>query len=167
MQTVASPLIWVALVVAGCGSSGSSDPSVDPGTPVADSPLGGDVAGAGFTGKIAISHASAKGPGMRNVYLWEADATCDSIAHVSPRRLLVTGVTWNPGFIGKIDARNASFLVDKGVERGLIVVAEENVASGRIEVVDAPTERGARGRVRIRARSRNHNVEGEVTVLIC
>ena len=40
-------------------------------------------------------------------------------------------------------------------------------STGRVEIVDAPTDKGSSGKIRLRASAEGNNVEGEVTVLVC
>lgn len=144
----------------GCGSS---DEDEDSGGPVASTPLKGVVAGKEFVAKSAIARPGFSDEGdERMVSIYDVDADCSSGGGDTS---LLTSVEWKSGV-----AKNLSFSLGGDSQTVTFVVGPgQNVISstGRIEVIDAPTEANAKGKIRIRAKADSDHVEGEIDVLVC
>jgi hypothetical protein len=152
-----------AFVVVGCSSS---DESEDSGGPVAASPLTGQVNGASFSGKSAIARKSGT-EGKKSVDIYDSDVTCDAFAPKADRSILIS-VPWTAAtardfkFALGGDGQTATFVVQKDGQTSNIISTQ-----GRVEVIEAPAEKGATGKIRLRATAQGNSVEGEIAVKVC
>ncbi len=151
------------LSVVGCSSA--DEDGGDSGGPVASSPLEGTIDGKPFTAKSALARPSGdSGEVMITVY--DVDAKCDGASPQVDRRIL-TSVPWKAN-----TARNLKldFSDVKGSQTVTFVLGSSNNIisnSGRIEILDAPSGKNEKGKIRLRASAREHRVEGEVEVQVC
>lgn len=151
-----------ALAVA-CGSS-SSDSA--PSGPVAAQPLAGTIDGQSFTAKVGLAHKGFE-DGKKSIDIYDTDATCDQFGTQAKREILID-VPWTTGtskdfsvsFSG--GGQTATFVVEKDGKTDNIVSG-----TGRVEVIDAPTDKGSTGKIRLRAIAESNKVEGEVTIKVC
>jgi hypothetical protein len=149
-------LVLSATSFLGCGD-GDGDESAPP--PIPSKPLSGTLAGKPFTAKAALAKKSVGGdPDEKAVSIYDVDATCDKSPNVD--RFILTTVVWQIG--AKQGFLNTSFN-DFGQTPGVIGIADDS----QLEVVSAPTEAGARGKIRLRARYEQDSVEGEIEPIIC
>ncbi len=143
--------------------SSSSSPS-DSGGPVAAQPLAGNIDGQSWTAKIGIARAGFS-DGKKSIDIYDAAATCDSSMADAKRKILID-VPWSAG-----TSKNFSFSLGGGdSQTGTFVInGSDNIIStaGRVEVVDAPTDKGSTGKIRLRMAAESNTVEGEVSVLVC
>jgi hypothetical protein len=148
--------LLAALLFLGCGGSDSGDSGTT--TPIAAKPLSGTVAGKPFEAKSALakkSHDAEK----KSIAIYSTAATCTSRpANAYPHVLAVP--VWEVGA-----AQNA-FVTTFMLQEGSTIVA--GIAeSGQFEVVSAPKDVGATGKIRLRATYEDNTVEGEIDVAIC
>ena len=150
------------LAVAACSSSDSGE---DSGEPVASSPLSGTVDGKPFAAKSAIARSSGGGD-KRSISIYDVDATCDDASPQTDREILFS-VPWKAGTSRPL---KLDFTDLNGSQTVTFVVGKSNNIisnSGRIEVLEAPTEKGTTGKIRVRASADGHSVEGEIAVQVC
>jgi hypothetical protein len=147
----------------GCGSS--SDDS-GPTGPVAAQPLAGTIDGQAFTAKVGLARKGFD-EGKKSIDIYDTDVTCEQGASQVKREILID-VPWEAGMTKDFSfslsggGQTATFVVDKNGTPDNIVSA-----NGRVEVIDAPTEKGATGKLRLRAIAESNKVEGEVTIKVC
>ena len=151
-RKIAGVLILAVFICACSGSDGETQGSIR------SSPLTGTLAGRPFTAKAALAKRAPSSPEKKSVSIYDVDATCAAPPRVD-RYIFATPI-WKVG--AKQDVFNTAFN-DLSMTPGLVGIAEES----ELEVVHAPTERGARGTLRMRARYKSDSVEGEVEVQIC
>jgi hypothetical protein len=153
----------VAVLSVGCSSSdGDGD---DSGGPVASGPLAGTIDGKPFTAKSAIATPDKDG-GKTSITVYDIDVTCESSNPQVDRRIL-TSVPWKAGTERNL---KLDFSDLNGSQTVTFVLGSSNNIisnSGRIEVLEAPSEKGAKGKIRLRASAQSHSVEGEVAVTVC
>ncbi len=150
-------------MLAGC--TVEEDPAEKTG-PVSTSPLQGTVEGTAF---VAKSARAKKGfdDGERSIEIYEGTVTCKDFAPEEKRKIIFS-VPWKTG-----TARDFKFALGGDGQTATFVIKREsqtdNVIStqGRVEIIDAPTEAGAMGKIRLRAVARENNVEGEIAVEVC
>ena len=148
------------------GCSSSDDGSEDSGGPVAASPLTGQVNGASFAAKSAIARKSSGE--KKSIDIYDSDVTCDAFAPKTDRSILIS-VPWTAATtrdfkfsLGGGDSQTATFVVQKDGQTSNIISTQ-----GRVEVIEAPTEKGATGKIRLRATAQGNSVEGEIAVKVC
>lgn len=159
----ASAVCLTALsLVTGCSSSSDSS---DSGGPVAATPLQGEIDGKTFVAKSAIAEPGSSSDRM-SITVYDVDATCDAEPTNADRRIL-TSVPWKPGTTRDLKLDFADLNGSQTVT--FVIGASNNIISnqGRIEVIDAPTAKGDKGKIRIRATAQSHHVEGEIAVQVC
>ncbi len=151
-----------AVFSVGCSSSdGGGD---DSGGPVASSPLSGTIDGKPFVAKSAIATPDKDGEASITVY--DIEATCDGQSPEVDRRIL-TSVPWTAGTERNL---KLDFTDMAGSQTVTFVLGSSNNIisnSGRIEILEAPSEKGAKGKIRLRASAQSHSVEGEIAVTVC
>lgn len=160
------PYFAMTLVMAFATGCSSTDESNAKTGPVDSSPLAGSVAGTSFTAKSAIARAGFK-DGRKELDIYDIDVTCKDFAPTADRYVLLS-VPWQAGTardfsIGTGDsAQTATFVIQKDG-------ATTNVFStqGRVEVLEAPSDVGSKGKIRLRAIADENHVEGEIAVDVC
>ena len=158
-------LAFLALAtVTGCSSSGGA--STDSGGPVATTPLKGTIAGKDFIGKIAIAQPGFADEGSKKeISIYDTDVDCSG-AQAGGDHHILTSIEWTAGI-----AKNLKLDFSGGDNQTVTFVTGpgENVISnqGRIEVIEAPTDVNAKGKLRLRATAESNHVEGEIAVLVC
>jgi hypothetical protein len=156
----------LSLVAAlGCSSSSDSD---DSGGPVAASPLTGQVNGASFAAKSAIARKSGSGGEKKSIDIYDSDVTCEAFAPKADRSILIS-VPWAAATsrdfkfsLSGGESQTATFVVQKDGQTSNIISTQ-----GRVEVIEAPAEKGALGKIRLRATAQGNSVEGEIAVKVC
>jgi hypothetical protein len=152
-------LVLLACSVA-CSSSGGSGAGA-----VAASPLRGTVSGAEFVGMSAYARKSVSKPEKRSIEIFDKVVPCGGGVAGPPRYILIVA-PWQAGYGADFsfggDGQLGSFVVDKSGTTTIVVSA-----TGRIEVIDAPVEKGAKGKIRLRMSEQEHSVEGEIAVDVC
>jgi hypothetical protein len=155
----------VALGAIACTSS--TDSGSGKTGPVSATPLAGTIEGKSFTGKFGIAK-----PGFdesdpeRMISIYDTEVTCATFSPEADAYLLFS-VPWKAGtardfsFGGK-DSQTATFVVKRDGETDNIISTQ-----GRVEVIEAPTEAGAKAKIRLRAEAQGNSVEGEVLVEVC
>jgi hypothetical protein len=160
----------LAITAAACTSETDSSSGGKTG-PVASSPLAGTIEGKSFTGKFAVARKSGfdddpAAAAERMISIYDREVPCSSFSAETDAYLLLS-VPWKAGtardfsFGGK-DSQTATFVVKKDGETVNVISTQ-----GRVEILDAPTEAGAKGKLRLRAAADGNNVEGEVSVEVC
>lgn len=154
----------VGLCAVGCSSSSSSDD--EPTGPVAATPLTGSVDGKDFTAKSALAK-NGFDDGKKSIDIYDHDVSCDSFDDKSERKILIdvpwqTGTTKDFSFSLSGGGQTATFVIDKNGTPDNIIAT-----TGRVEIVDAPTDKGATGKIRLRAIAEGNKVEGEIPVQVC
>ena len=158
-------LSFAALSAVGCGSSSSSDDG--PTGPVAATPLTGSVDGKDFTAKSALAKKGFD-EGKKSIDIYDHDVSCDTFDDKSERKILID-VPWTAG-----TAKDFSFSLSGGGGQTATFVIDKNgtpdniiATTGRVEVLDAPADKGATGKIRLRAIAQGNKVEGEIPVQVC
>jgi hypothetical protein len=152
-----------AVFVAGCSSS---DDAAEKTGPVSASPLKGTVEGSEFVAKSALARKGFD-EGEKSIDIYEGAVTCADFAPKEKRKILIS-VPWKSGttrdfkFALGDDGQTATFVIQRDSKTDNIIATQ-----GRVEIVDAPTEKGAKGKLRLRAVAREHSVEGEIAVEVC
>jgi hypothetical protein len=134
--------------------------------PVAATPLTGTIEGKPFAGKYGVAK-----PGFdendpeRMISIYDTEVTCASFSNEAEAYLLFS-VPWKEGArdfsFGGSDSQTATFVVKRDGETDNIISTQ-----GRVEVLEAPTEAGAKAKIRLRAEAQGNSVEGEVLVEVC
>jgi len=101
--------------------------------------------------------------------IYDAAITCNDFAPKAERKILIS-VPWTAGrsrdfklAVGSNDSQTATFVIQRSASD------TDNVVStrGRVEIIDAPAEPGAMGKIRLRALAGDDVVEGEIAVEVC
>jgi hypothetical protein len=171
MKRVFALGLLTTLSLAGCSISALDSSGNDSGGAVASAPLKGTIDGKAFVAKSAVVRSSSESGGKASVTIYDIDVACDEYSPKSEREVL-TSIEWKAG-------TNRNFKVDisdlKGSQTATFVIKPagggnpRNVLSnaGRIEIMEAPTEKDAIGKLRIRAKANADSVEGEIAVRVC
>ncbi len=161
-----SALGLMTAFVAGCSSE--DDPAEKTG-PVAATPLTGSIEGQTFAAKSALARKGFD-EGEKSIDIYDSEVTCKDFSPKAERKILIS-VPWTAGTnrdfkfsLGGGDSQTATFVIQKNESD-----TPQNIIStqGRVEIVDAPSEPGAKGKIRLRAVADAHNVEGEIAVEVC
>ncbi len=150
------------------GCSSEDDPAEKTG-PVAATPLTGSVQGATFAAKSAVARKGFD-DGEKSIDIYDTEVSCKDFSPKAERKILIT-VPWTAGTsrdfkfsFGGSDSQTATFVIQKNEsDTPLNVISTQ----GRVEIIEAPTEPGAKGKIRLRAVASEHNVEGEIEVEVC
>jgi hypothetical protein len=159
------PLAVVGFVAVLAGPACGSDSSG--GGPVASSPLRGTVGGTDFVAMSARANKSATSPDLKKTLdIFDAPVACGGAPPAGPPREIVLSVPWTPGYAADFSfggsGQLGSFLIEKNGMETISITA-----TGRIEVLEAPSEKGSKGRVRLRMSGDDGAVEGEIAVDVC
>jgi hypothetical protein len=154
----------MAVSLVGCSSESGSGSDEKTG-PVATSPLKGSIEGKEF---VAAYARAIKGfdEGEVSIDIFDAEVGCQRSANEPDRKILFF-VPWAVGtrefkLGGGDDAQTATFVIQRDGQSDNIIATV-----GRVEIVDAPTGPGERGKIRLRAVAGDSNVEGEIEVEVC
>lgn len=143
----------------GCGSGESG------AEPVSSAPLRGNVSGTDFIAVSARARKSGRDPAKRAVEVYESPVGCVGSPIDTTRTLLVV-VPWQSGFTQDFSLGGGgivgSFLLQNGSTTTAVITDK-----GRIELIEAPTEKGAKGTMRLRMSADEGSVEGEIAVEVC
>lgn len=156
-------LVILSFFAAACSSS---DDASDKTGPVAASPLKGTIEGKDFVGKTALAKKGFD-PGEKSIDIYDTDVKCDEFGASPPRSILIS-VPWSAGtskdfkFALGEDGQTATFVIQRDDKTDNIVSTQ-----GRVEILEAPTEKGATGKMRLRAVAKDNSVEGEISVQVC
>ncbi len=161
-------LVSLSSFVMGCSSS---EDSAAASGPVAAKPLAGSIEGKTFSAKTALAHKSGfssdADDGKRSIDIYEDEVSCDDFGHKSDRSILFS-VPWKAGTQRdfKLDfsseGQTATFVIQRDGKTDNIISTQ-----GRVEIIEAPTEKGSKGKIRIRATAQSNSVEGEIAVTMC
>lgn len=156
----------VLLAVFATGCSSDTEDAADKTGPVAASPLKGSIEGAEFVAKSALARKGFD-DGEKSIDIFEGAVTCADFQPKEKRKILLS-VPWKSGtardfkFAMGEDGQTATFVIQRETKTDNIVSTQ-----GRVEIIDAPTEKGAKGKLRLRAVAKEHSVEGEIAVEVC
>lgn len=154
-----APVLFAAFALAACTSTDDEDS----GGPVAVTPLKGTIGGKEFVGKVAIASPGSS-DSKRQISIYNVDVDCSGEKQKAEQQIL-TSVEWTAGVSKnlKLDFSGESQTVT------FVTAPGENVISvqGRIEIIEAPTDANAQGKLRLRATADDNHVEGEIPVLVC
>jgi hypothetical protein len=161
-------LLFFTISVAALTACSSSDSSSSAKTgPVASTPLEGTIEGKPFTGKYARAQKGFGDDGDVSIDIFDKEVACGSFEDTEEPYLLLS-VPWKAGtardfkFAAKPEGQTATFVIHRAGKTDNVISVD-----GRVEIVDAPTEVGATGKLRIRASAEGNQVEGEVAVKVC
>lgn len=159
-RTLLASLLCLATL--GCGE-GDSSPTP---SPVPDTPLQGTLGGRPFVARSALARQPA-GPSdtpRKWIDIYDVEVGCDDFLPATDRSIIGT-VPWTSGTEYALSfSQSVTFVLDEA--DGTPV--NHLVTDGRLEVVDAPTAVGAKGRLRLRAIKGDAGfVEGAVDVTVC
>jgi hypothetical protein len=160
MNAYQSAVVLFGFLAAGCGSDSGSGASA----PVASTPMTGTINGVAFVPKIALAEPGISDPNKRSLRIVDADTDCNG---GFAKRSIIFSVPWTEGLTKDLSfGSNGQTVTFSYEESG----GYENyiATTGRLELVSAPTEAGAKGKLRLRANFDDKNkIDGEVPVLIC
>lgn len=157
-----------ALAISGVACTTETDSSEGKKGPVSASPLTGTIEGKSFAGKFGRAKKTSFDDTVeRMIDIFDTEVPCSSFSD-TPDAYLLLSVPWKAGTSRDFklgsgeESQTATFVVQKdGKTRNIIST------QGRVEIVDAPSEAGATGKLRLRAAADGNSVEGEVTVEVC
>jgi len=157
----------LALTAVACTSE--TDSSSGKTGPVSSTPLTGTIEGKSFAGKFGVARKGFGDDqaGERMIEIYDTEVKCSAFGSDTPDAYLLFSVPWKAGtardfsFGGK-DSQTATFVVKKDGETKNIISTQ-----GRVEILEAPEEAGATGKLRLRATAKENSVEGEVSVEVC
>jgi hypothetical protein len=174
MKLALTSVFFGLVTVFAVGSVGCSTTSSDSSTPegpVAATPLTGTINGASFTAKSAITHVGGFGSnsdGTQNIDIYETDVTCADFAPQADREILLS-VPWKDNTdrdfklaFGSPDSQTGTFVIQKNGTPDNIISTQ-----GRVEIITAPTDKDAMGKMRLRMSAEGNTVEGEVDIHVC
>jgi hypothetical protein len=161
-------VIGLALSAAACSLNSTSSGDDGPTGPVASSPLTGSIDGKDFTAKSAVARKGFD-DGKKSIDIYDTDVTCDTFDDKAERKILID-VPWTAGTTKDFSfslssgssSQTATFVIDKGGTPDNIIAT-----TGRVEIIDAPTDKGTTGKMRLRAIAQGNKVEGEIPVQVC
>lgn len=161
---------FVALSAVACTTE--TDSSAGKTGPVSATPLTGTIEGKSFAGKFGVARKSGfdddpEANAERMISIYDTEVPCSSFGADTPDAYLLLSVPWKAGTtrdfsFGGNDSQTATFVVKKDGDTRNIISTE-----GRVEILEAPTEAGAKAKLRLRANAKGNSVEGEVTVEVC
>jgi hypothetical protein len=145
--------LWMAVVLCVAAACGPS--------PIPDSTLSGTVGGSAFTAQGALASTdSFSEPGQRNILIAEVPLTCDDLFKSLDRSIIFT-TDWTAGKQTELGLFDQTVTFVTGG-------SNNNIATdGRLEVVDAPMDKGTTGTLKLRAFAGADSVEGTVSVTVC
>jgi hypothetical protein len=160
----------IALGTAACTVESNDGGTAAKTGPVSSAPLAGTIEGKSFAGKFGVAKKSGfDDDGTRMISIYDREVPCSSFSsEEEPDAYLLISVPWEAGvardfsFGGK-DGQTATFVVKKADGDFTNIISTQ----GRVEVLEAPSEAGEKGKIRLRATAEGNNVEGEVTVEVC
>ncbi len=149
-------MLPLVALVSGCGSSG----------PIPATPLSGTIDGAAWTAKSGTVRKGFGGDNRRSIEISAGEIECGSFSD-PPTPTVLTSVDWTAGlakdfslsFSDVESSQTATFYLGGGKN----VIATD----GRIEIIEAPTEKGSKGKIRLRATAESSEIEGEITLSVC
>jgi hypothetical protein len=154
------------LTVFAAGCSSDDDPAEKTG-PVAASPLTGSIEGKAFEGKSAIARKGFD-DGEKSIDIYDTAVKCADFSPKADRRILIS-VPWTANTqrdfkfsLGSSDGQTATFVIERDSKTDNVISTQ-----GRVEILEAPTEKGAMGKIRLRAVAQENSVEGEIAVEVC
>lgn len=162
--------MMLTYALTGCGGGGD-----DPGTPVAEMPLAGTMAGQPFVAKSALASSGISSGSATSVTIYEKAVTCANRFGISDRQILLSVDKWTDGTSFQLGGTQDTPL---GIPLPLHSVTfvspgtgsipnNSIVAKGRVEVVKASTLATA-GTLRLRANGGDSgSVEGQIAVTQC
>jgi hypothetical protein len=149
-------VVALSLVACGGGDDGDSD------KPVATSQLSGTIDGRSFTAVVALAEKGFDAT-EKFVEIYDVQRTCNDFAPLpTGGRSILFSQEWKPGNTQLSLSNNVTFVIQESGGPNNIIVT-----TGRLELVNTPTEVGQMGTVRLRASDGEDKVEGQVSVTIC
>jgi len=164
-----SALCLMTASVAGCSSEDDPAEKTEKTGPVAATPLTGSIEGKAFEAKSAIARKGFE-DGEKSIDIYDTAVTCKDFSPKAQRKILIS-VPWTAG-----TNRDFNFSLSGGDSQTATFVIHENESDttqniisteGRVEIIEAPSEPGAMGKIRLRAVASGNNVEGEIAVEVC
>lgn len=160
----------IALGAAACTIESNDGGGAAKTGPVSATPLTGTIEGKSFAGKFGVAKKSGfDDDGKRMISIYDKEVPCSSFSSEDePDAYLLVSVPWEAGvardfsFGGK-DGQTATFVVKKADGDFTNIISTQ----GRIEVLEAPSAAGEKGKIRLRAEARGNSVEGEVAIEVC
>jgi hypothetical protein len=122
----------------------------------------GSINGTEFVAKIALAQPGLSDAGKRSITIVDADTDCNG---AFGKRSILFSVQWVEGLTKELSfgSQTATFSYED-----MGGFSNKVATTGRLELVSAPSEVGAKGKLRLRARFDDKNkIDGEVPVLIC
>jgi len=156
-------LIVIVPLLAACSvsTSPSNGSGSDPGTPVKQQALTGNINGHAFTAVSAI--AQSDGQGGQSITIYSTAVTCTVQPALPPLQILLDVTSWKGGTAYELDLTDAVTFVDQtsGSPDNLVL------DTGRVEVT-APASGATTWTLGLRATSSSFgSVEGDVPVTVC
>src|SRR5688500_14978693 len=149
-------LMLVGLIA--LGSVGCTIQSTDTGSsggktgPVSSTPLAGTIEGKSFAGKFGVAKKSGfDDDGKRTISIYDTEVPCSSFSSEGePDAYLLISVPWEAGIardfsFGGKDGQTATFVVKRSDGDFTNIISTQ----GRVEVIEAPAEAGAKGTIRL------------------
>jgi hypothetical protein len=171
-------LLFFLLLLTSCAAKKDADtntgaPASSTSPPVSSAPLAGVVGGQAFTGKVGLAlYGTATHSG--EVFVFDRDKACANFFEtiMTDHWEITLAGPWQSGMSGDVgllspDAMSVTF-EHVTVTDDAVTMHYAYAEDGRIEILEAPTEVGAVGRIRARATSaEGHHIEGEIPFELC
>ena len=137
--------------------------------PVAATPLAGKLGTLDYRAKSARAKiVTMNGADRANVEIFPIDYPCGALADSSPLgfptpAIFVKGAPWRAGTVREHTDVDSDMTVGIALDDGIA-----DVDRTRIEIIEAPLEPGAIGKIRLRAFTKGGDeIAGEITVHVC
>jgi hypothetical protein len=160
----------IALGVSACTIESNDSGGGAKTGPVSATPLAGTIEGKSFAGKFGVAKKSGfDDDGKRMISIYDTEVPCSSFSNENePDAYLLLSVPWEAGLkrdfsFGGKDGQTATFVVKKADGDFTNIISTQ----GRVEILEAPSEAGEKGKIRLRAEAQGNSVEGEVSVEVC
>ena len=135
-----------------------------PPAPIASRPLSGLVEQKAFNVKTALAEKNPNDASTMRISFFDRAVACKDLNKTGPEgsRWVTVSVPWKKGNVD-LDTSNAG--IGSDTKAG---PKQQNVKSGRAEVVDVPAKKGQKGKIRVKIDSAmGDSVEGEADVTVC
>jgi len=135
-----------------------------PPAPIAARPLAGLIEQKAFTVKTALAEKNPNDAATMRISFFDRPVACKDLNKTGPdgSRWVTVSVPWKKDSF-ELNTANAGIGTDTKAGP-----KQQNVKSGRAEIVDVPAKKGQKGKIRLRIESAmGDSVEGEADVTVC
>jgi hypothetical protein len=139
-------------------------PKQEPAAPIASTPLTGRIEEKAFAVKTALAEKNPHDASTVRITVFDRQVACKDLSKPGPvgSRWVTVTVPWKKDSLA-LDSANAGIGSDtKGGPK------QQNIKSGRAEIVEVPAKKGQKGKIRLKIESAmGDSVEGEAEVTVC